>query len=397
MRYLRFGSIATVVLGLAAAALPAAAATFSSLYSFKDACCGYPRGRLLFRNGHLFGTGAGGGGAGNYGQVFELTNSGGSWRGTSPLIFDNTNGAIPTAGLISEPGGFLFGTTSLGDANGSGNVFILYKSGGSWIHRTIWAFPGARGDGQNPVCDLIKDSSGNLYGTTVYGGAGGQGTVFELTQKLGTWTETVLYSFGGSDGAYPLAGLFMDGSGILYGTTQSGGAYGNGTVFELTKSGGVWSETVLHSFGNGTDGTIPQSVLIGNPKGALYGTTVYGGTYNVGTVFEVFKSGGVWKEKILHAFTGGTDGGLPAAGLASSRTGTLYGTTFTGGTYDLGSVFELAESGGVWSETELYGFTSGSDGASPEGQVILDKSGALYGTASFGGASDYGTIWKVVP
>jgi uncharacterized repeat protein (TIGR03803 family) len=397
MRLFRFGSIATVVLGLAAAALPAAAATFSLLYGFKDECCGDPHGRLLFRNGRLFGTGGADGRAGNYGQVFKLASSGGSWKETSPIIFDNTDGAMPWAGLISESGGLLFGTTSTGDANGSGNVFLLYKSGGSWTHRTLWTFPGRSGDGRNPFCDLIKDSSGNLYGTTVNGGNGGQGTVFELTQNLGIWTETVLYSFKGSDGAYPIAGLFMDGSGTIYGTTQSGGAYGNGTVFELTKSGGVWSETVLHSFGNGTDGSGPGSALIGNPKSGLYGTTLNGGAYGVGTVFEVFKSGGVWKENILHAFTGGSDGAQPLAGLASSGTGVLYGTAVGGGTVDLGNVFELTESGGVWSETQLYAFTGGSDGALPEGQVILDKFGALYGTASFGGAYNYGTVWKVVP
>jgi uncharacterized repeat protein (TIGR03803 family) len=189
----------------------------------------------------------------------------------------------------------------------------------------------------------------------------------------------------------------MDGSGTLYGTTQSGGAYGNGTVFELTKSGGVWSETVLHSFGNGTDGTIPLSVLIGNPKGALYGTTEWGGTYNEGTVFEVFKSGGAWKEKILHAFTNGSDGGLPPAGLRLSATGALYGTAGSGGMYGLGNVFELTEAGGVWSETLLHSFSGGSDGYFPLGQVILDKSGVLYGTAYGGGTYGYGTVWEVVP
>ena len=397
MRFVGFGSIAAVVLALAASAPPAAAATFSGLYSFKDACCGNPHGRLLFRNGRLFGTGFGAEEVGDYGQVFELTNSGGSWKETSPLIFDNANGDMPAAGLISESGGFLFGTTPSGDANGSGNVFILYKSGGSWTHGTLWAFPGARGDGQNPFCDLIKDSSRNLYGTTLQGGAYGVGTVFELTKTSGTWTETVLHSFGGSDGANPFAGLVMDSSGALYGTTYSGGASGQGVVFELAQSGGVWSETVLHSFGIGTDGSSPQSVLIGNPKDALYGTTVYGGTNGVGTVYEVFKSGGAWKEKILHTFTGSSDGGFPAAGLRRSGTGALYGTTFTGGMDDLGSVFELTKSGGVWSETVLYAFTGGSDGYGPIGQVILDKSGALYGTASGGGAYGYGTVWKVVP
>jgi uncharacterized repeat protein (TIGR03803 family) len=234
-------------------------------------------------------------------------------------------------------------------------MFIMYNFG-SWTHATVWAFGGTSGDGQNPSCDLIKDSAGNLYGTTRYGGAYGDGTVFELTES-GTWTETVLHSFGGSDGNVPVAGLLMDSSGAIYGTTYLGGADLSGTAFKLTQSGGVWKETVLYSFAS-PGGQFPSG-LIKDSKGSLYGTTAGGG---YGTAFKLYQSGGVWKEKTLHSFTGVTDGANPAAALRLSGTGDLYGTTYQGGGTNCsgsgcGTVFELTQSGGVWSETMLHSFS----------------------------------------
>ena len=397
MRITRLDTMAATVLVAAAFALPAVAATEQVLYSFTSPNYGYPEGRLRFVKGSLFGTGSGGGS--EYGQVFELTNSGGSWKETSPLKFNNTDGAFPAAGLFEESGGYLFGTTTQGDAYGGGNAFILYKLGGSWTHGTIWSFSGTAGDGLFPYCDLIADSSANLYGTTTQGGVDGYGTVFELTENFGSWTETVLYSFkNGNDSATPYAGLVMDKTGALYGTTSGLNVLGvPGAVFQLTQSGGVWTEKTLYTFTGGTDGGYPTSALVLDSKGRLYGTTYYGGASGYGTVFEVYQSGGAWKEKVLYPFQSGSDGANPYAGLLRNGSGGFYGTTASGGTYGYGTAFELTLSGGVWSETKLHDFGLAGDGADPIGAVILDKSGNLYGTANTGGGYGYGAVWEITP
>jgi uncharacterized repeat protein (TIGR03803 family) len=160
----------------------------------------------------------------------------------------------------------------------------------------------------------------------------------------------------------------------------------------------VWTETVLHDFGGvASDGVNPEGVLIKDSKGAVYGTTYTDGTYNNGVVYKLFQSGGVWNEQILYQFTAGNDGCSPLAGLRWSGSSALYGTTSSCGTYYGGTVFELTESGGVWSETTLHGFGNSSDGLGPDGQVILDKSGNLYGTTLGGGAYGDGTAWEVTP
>jgi uncharacterized repeat protein (TIGR03803 family) len=179
-----------------------------------------------------------------------------------------------------------------------------------------------------------------------------------------------------------------------------------GVVFKLTQSGGVWSESVLHSFGNGSDGSAPFGKLIEDKSGNLYGTTQEGGADGYGSAFELALSGGAWKELVLHSFAGGlggSDGGNPDAGLVADAAGNLYGTTYYGGSTDCednfgcGTVFELTLSGGKWSEKVLHSFIGGQDGSYPQGAVVLDKNGALYGTTSAGGPDNYGTVWQVVP
>ena len=204
-------------------------------------------------------------------------------------------------------------------------------------------------DGADPAAGLIFDAAGNLYGTTYGGGTYDWGTVFELTPAAGGgWTEKVLYSFlGGADGFFPAADLIFDAAGNLYGTTGYGGAYDNGTVFELTPTGGGdWTEKLLHSFSynlNGMDGTYPQAGLIFDAAGNLYGTTVGGGNYGGGTVFELTPTaGGNWTETVLHNFNrNGTDGADPYAGLIFDGAGNLYGTTSFGDVYGDGTVFQL--------------------------------------------------------
>ncbi len=393
--------IAVGFVALAALALPAAAATETVLYSFKNYNSAYPSGRLRFINGSLYGSSFGDAQIPTYGQIFKLRNEGGSWKKSSLLTFDNSDGAMPAAGVIRDASGILYGTASVGDAYNGGSVFALVKSGGKWAHQTIWAFGGTSGDGTQPECDLVMDKSGNLYGTTYGGGAYNAGTVFELSKVNGVWTETVLHSFRGyGDGVEPYAGLLMAGSGTFYGTTLYGGDLGgDGTVFKLFHSGGVWKEKVLYSF-SGSDGYEPGGTLIKDKNGALYGTTYAGGAWDVGTAFMLRRSGGKWAETVLHTFqfdNGSNDGFNPLAGLRWSPSGSLYGTTPHGGSPGGGIVFELTKSGGAWTETILHNFGGTGDGIYPQGGVTVDKNGALYGTTVYGGTDNIGTVWNITP
>ena len=380
-----------------AAALPAAAATEQVLSSFHDS----PWSRLLFHEGVLYGTTY----SYRYGQVFKLIRTGGSWKQSTIWRFNYRDGAEPWNGLISDSGGHLYGVTYVGGASGSGTVFELIYSGNSWTEHILYSFKGGN-DGGGPLCELIMGSSGILYGTTNYGGTSGSGTVFELVYSGGSWSEHVLYSFkGGSDGAFPEAGLHLS-SDLLYGTTVAGGTYNSGTAFELSQSGGVWTESVLHSFGGSGDGSFPYAIPVESPKGELFGTTESGGASGNGTVFELTQSGGGWTETVLHSFDGGSDGANPYDGLRRGATGTLYGTTFYGGdtgcykNLGCGTVFELTKSGGLWSETVLHSFgASGHDGKYAHAAIILDKSGNLFGTTTGGGAYRHpnGTVWELTP
>ncbi len=295
--------------------------------------------------------------------------------------------------------GSLFGTGGgPGYSPYNGQVFELTPSGGSWKERTLLKFDGT--DGTDPGAGLIQDSTGALYGTTFEGGVNGIGTVFKLAKSGGVWTENVLHSFGGgSDGWNPDCDLVRDSStGTLYGTTPGGGANGYGTVFDLTYSGGVWTYNVVHSFGSGSDGQYPVAGLHRDTGGALYGTTQIGGAYGHGTVFELALSGGVWTETVLWSFgsTGG-DGQYPSAVLVEGSKGAFYGTTAYGGAYGYGNVFKLAKSGGVWTETVLWNFEGGGsrDGAYPFAGLHLDSTGALYGVTEDGGDNGYGTVYEL--
>jgi uncharacterized repeat protein (TIGR03803 family) len=197
-------------------------------------------------------------------------------------------------------------------------------------------------DGSSPVANLTLDKLGNLYGTTPGGGAYTWGTVFELTLANGVWTETVLHNFSNSngDGALPQVGLVFDSSGNLYGTTRGGGA--GGTVFELKPSNGAWTESVLFYFPCGNAGCFPSGGLVFDKLGNLYGTTENGGLYGGGTVFQLTPTNGNWTESVLHSFGAGADGSDPTGSLILDTSGNLYGTTVSGGgTGKSGVVFEI--------------------------------------------------------
>jgi uncharacterized repeat protein (TIGR03803 family) len=297
---------------------------------------------------------------------------------------DSTTGNTPVAGLIRDASGNLYGTTALGgDFNGIQEGGVVFKVSPRGKETVLHTFTG--NDGQGPAAGLLMDANGNLYGTTAGGGAANDGVVFRVTPH---GRETVLHSFAGGDGATPMAGVIVDAGGNLYGTTRFGGAGNEGVVFKLSPSG---KETVLYSFTGGDDGSEPLAGLVRDGNGNFYGTTSEGGANNAGVVFKLTPRG---RETVLYSFTGGDDGGLPRAGLILDADGNLYGTTSEGGPANDGVVFKLSPGG---RETVLYSFTGGNDGAFPFGGVIRDTNGNLYGTANSGGVAKNGVVFRVTP
>lgn len=388
-------ALSILVLALVSAVLAASAAqaqTYKVLYSFTGGDDGKTPESSLMADaaGNLYGTTMFGGAYG-YGVAFKLDATG---KETVLHAFTGgADGAYSVGGLILDEAGNLYGTTEEGGdlgcnvGHGCGIVFKLDPSG---TEAVLYSFTDGT-DGGYPSGPVLRDGAGNLYGTTSYGGGGCEcGVVF----KLGTGgTETALHTFtGGSDGAYPLAGLVRGAAGNLYSTTYLGGTYGKGTVFGLDITG---NEVLLYSFTGGSDGGYPNAGLTLATTGNLYGTTEEGGDlacpsgYGCGTVYKVDASG---KETVLYSFTGGTEGSEPLGGLVIDPTGSLYGTTIAGGAPQLGVVFglNLAE-----RETVLYTFSRGADGAAPFASLIHDAAGNFYGTAAYGGIGNNGTVFEI--
>jgi uncharacterized repeat protein (TIGR03803 family) len=301
------------------------------------------------------------------------------------------NAYIPEYLKVMDNAGNFYGATTGGGAAGLGSIFRLDSAG---HETTLYSFTGTNGDGYAPAAGPVMDSAGNLYGTTLYGGSAGGGTVFKLDPS---GKETVLYSFTGTngDGYAPAAVLIMDSTGNLYGTTGRGGSVlsDGGTVFKLDPSG---KETVLYSFTNTNgDGAYPVAGLIMDSAGNLYGTAENAGQFSAqcpgfvgpdvlfgcGTVFKLDPSG---KETVLYSFTNTNgDGANPAAGVIMDSAGNLYGTTLVGGSAGGGTVFKLDPSS---HETVFYSFTlTNGDGANPAAGMIMDSAGNLYGTTALGG------------
>lgn len=315
------------------------------------------------------------------------------------------DGYAPEAALVFDGSGNLYGTTVAGGSGcthvGCGVVFKLVPNpDGSWSESISHYFNGS--DGAGPYDAVTFDGSGNLYGTTKYAGAGGNGTVFELTPTAnGGWNAVVLNAFRGElDGSQSYAGVTLDSSGHLYGTTSSGGSYAGGVAFSL---GGRFrpGATVLHSFGSGNDGTQSFGSLISDRAGNLYGVTWAGGDYQSGAVFRLARDpiSGSWTESVLYSFRGAPfDGSNPHAGVMLDPAGNLYGTTFWGGSNDFGTVFKLAPNAdGSWRESVLLSFSGSNDGGSPYGGLTRDRFGNLYGTTNAGGPGHHGTVFRLAP
>jgi uncharacterized repeat protein (TIGR03803 family) len=387
----------------------AQAQTFTLLHTFNGKNGDGPEGVLtLDAAGNIYGTTAGGG-TGKCSQfgcgTGFMLNKAGKQEGV--YSFGGMNGYGPVAGLLRDAMGNFFGTTVYGgDTNcdppyGCGTVLKVSKTAKETVLHKFTGPP----DGWFPESLLVEDAEGDIYGTTYLGGSGGNGAVFKIDA---TGKETILYNFiGGPDGCFPGPGVVLDSIGNLYGVTSLGGVgfcnSGYGVVFKIDTTG---NETVLHAFGGG-DGANPDSVLLFDSKGNLYGTTENGGNSECGgtgcgVVFELLpQQGGSWSEATLYQFCsllGCLDGEEPGIGpLVRDSAGNIYGTTYFGGAQGDGVVFELDAAG---KETVLHSFTAGADGANPVAGLAIDVSGDLYGTAKNGGATCYvsytcGVVFKI--
>jgi uncharacterized repeat protein (TIGR03803 family) len=329
-----------------------------------------------------------------------------SFQGENEINDDDDDGSNGATGLIFDITGNAYGTTVTGGVDDCGTVFELKNlGGGQWSEIVLYSFT-CFNDGKNPHGGLAFDKKGNLVGTTVAGGSGGTctgdgcGVVFELSPTGG---EKVLYNFtGGNDGFGPGAPLTVDTGGDIFGMTPDGGAYSAGTVFHMTLRNGVWRYNVIHAFTGGADGAVGSlgPLLIDPATGKMYGVTELGGRHSAGTAFRLARGpGGAWNFNTLYTFKGQPDAAFPYGGLIPDTAGNLYGTTYYGGTSGVGTVYELSPKRGTWTEQVLYNFKGGTDGSLPTTTLVFDAAQNLYGTTSTGGrpSCDCGTIFKLKP
>jgi uncharacterized repeat protein (TIGR03803 family) len=276
-------------------------------------------------------------------------------------------------------------------------IVVLTAHAAASTTKILYSFAGGA-NGEYIDSDLVTDAAGNIYGSSVQGGTFGGGTVFEVTPA---GVHTVLYNFtGGADGGEPYKGVTLDAQGNLYGTAVTGGAGscegGCGVVYELTHSAGIWKQSVIHTFTGGNDGSGPGSGVAFDKQGNIYGTTPTGGAKGQGVIYELKPGSTGWSLNVIHTFTGGADGAGGSAGrLIFDAAGNIYGVATVGGVNGDGTVFELTLIAGKWQLKTLYAFKDQPDGALPYGGLIFDKSGNLYGTTYYAGANDDGTVYKL--
>lgn len=425
--------LALTCLHLALPSNLAAASSAKIIYTFAGGADGAaPESDLIAdAAGNLYGTTNGGGtgcGTNGCGTVFELIRTKDGWKHQVLYRFAGApnDGATPTAGLVFDTAGNLYGTTSQGGSScpysGCGTVFKLApNSHGGWAESVLYAFTGTNGDGFDPNTDLVFDSQGNLYGTTLSGGQyitgncgsnkfSGCGVVFRLTPNShGTWTETVIHIFGGApDGGVPAA-LVLDSDRNIYGTTAYGGTgvcnlyggkngppHGCGVLYKLTPSSGGWAEAALYNFFHGRGlAKFPSGGLILEKPGRLLGTSSYGGDGD-GAFFQIEQPEKGWEQTVLYRFYGNPDGTNPVGRVAMDPQGNLFGATFSGGTNGGGTVFELARGEHGWKERVL--FNANSTDYSPQAGPMVDSDGHVYGTL-FGSiyAGNFGAVYEIIP
>jgi uncharacterized repeat protein (TIGR03803 family) len=387
-------ALVAVFLFLAGTSQSAQSQTYKIIYNFtgkgSDGSSPYG-GPVLDSEGNLYGTTYTGGIYGS-GSVYRLAPNGSSWNYSSLYSFKaGTDGVGPAFGSLAiAPGGGLFGTTEGGGYFGTDFSICACPGHEVQIHQF-----GRGKDGAQPIGGVVLDFAGNIYGTTSLGGAYGNGTVFEQTRSGYTWSEKVIYSFtGGNDGTNPPSAVTLGAHGNIYGTTSLGGANGGGVVYELSPSGTGWKQTVLYTFQGLNDGQNPVGGVVLDEAGNLYGTTFDGGANGGGTVYELSPSTTGWKFTTLYSFTGGYGGPYNKLSLVN---GNIYGLTEAEGANGYGSVFKLTRADGAWTFTDLHDFSDGSDGAAPYGSLAVDSAGNIFGTTNEGGSTNQGIIFEITP
>jgi len=325
--------------------------------------------------------------------------------GTHQVVYNFTggnDGGNAATDLVFDSNGNAYGTTVVGGVSGCGTIFKATPAQGQWVVQTLWSFS-CFNDGKNPHGGVTLDGAGNIYGTTVAGGSGGIcdgdgcGVVFRLGHGGAMRT---IYNFTGQlDGFGPGGRVVFDRSGNLYGTTPDGGKNGMGVVYQLSFRQNHWKQTVIHAFTGRNDGSTGSlGPLLIDTNGTIFGIAELGGAYQAGTAYKITPgAGGTWTFRTLWAFRGLPDAGFPYGGLIADASGDLFGTTYYGGANGLGSVYELKRGNfGAYHEHLLYSFQGGSDGSSPTTTLLLASSNDLVGTTSAGGNTcDCGTIFKV--
>jgi len=400
----RFVAIFAVVLALA---LTAGASTEKVLWNFKGNSDGSGPWSNYFisdAKGNLYAATAAGGTYGA-GTVFMLTPA-----GKETILYEfkgqsNGDGNGPHGHLTFDAKGNIYGTTQSGGTNGTGTVYELSpKSGGGWKEKVIYTFSAAGADGADPSAGMTIAADGTMYSTTPDGGAFGAGTVFSLKKTSKGWKQTVIQNLNGSsNGGYPYEGLMMDAAGNLYGAAPTGGASGQGVIYRLSRTKTGWADKVLHSFTNqnGDGSGLYWIDLISDTSGNIYGATSFGGTNSTGMVWELVYSETKksYSESILYEFgaSGSGDGNNPYGGLAMDSEGNLYGTTLYGGTSNIGTSYKLTKDGKTWKETILHTFAGANDGAQSTGNPYIDAKGRVYGMTETGGTSDLGVVYRITP
>lgn len=379
--------------------------TFTVIHRFTGGTDGqYPNaGLTLDEGGNLYGT------AGPS-LVFRLKYKNAGWTMDQLYEFKGApDGYSPVGRPVFGPNGSLYGATFAGgapncdDGMGCGSLYNLRPSGTAckaalcpWTEGGLYSFP------FSPNGDPVFDSTGNFYVTGLY--SGGNGAVFQVTFSNGQWMRRIIYNFlDPQEGGSPQSGVIIDNSGNIYGSMSRGGdphcngQVGCGTIFELIPSGSGWIENTIYVFHDGVDGRNPIGGLILDSAGNLYGSASEGGANGGGTVFQLHRSGGQWNFKLLYSFTGGTFDSGPVGPLFLDGSGDLYGLTLTEGAFDQGTLFRLTPSGDSWLYSDLHDFSGGpNDGSYPYGNPILNANGNVFGTAAFGGGGGCGSGCGVV-
>jgi uncharacterized repeat protein (TIGR03803 family) len=375
--------------------LPAHSQTYKVIHNFtnqgSDGATPYG-GPVLDKQGNLYGATYLGGLFGG-GSVYRLSPSGSEWTYTSLYSFKNIpDGSGPGFGtLVIGADRALFGTTEGGGYFGTAWAVCDCPKREYVLHSF-----GMGTDGAQPIGGLVIDPKGNLYGTTSEFGANGFGNVFELSPSGNKVKETILYSFtADNDPINPAAGVTLDAKGNIFGTASLGGANGLGAVYELTPSASGWTETILHNFQGDSDGANPVGGVVIDKAGNVFGTTFDGGINGGGTIYELSPSSSGWTFTTIYSLIGGYSG--PYNKLTLDGKGNIYGFTNSAGLNGLGSIFKLSPGTGGWNFTDLYDFVGGNDGGLPYGSVAVDANGNVFGTAVVGGTDNQGVVFEITP